>query len=172
MFRRLGLASFFVVAVPVAALAHTGATGAHGWTGLLGRLHPALVHFPVALVLVALVAELIGIARRDGRYADTARFMITAAAWISVPAAITGFIRSGAMTFDATEQSLFAVHRVAGIATPVLVFLCAGLGAGVRRSGQIWELILYRVVLVLAAASAAVAGYYGGEIVFGIFPLW
>jgi len=137
-----------------------------------GRLHPALVHFPVALVIVALVAELMCIARREGRHADTARFMITAAAWISVPAAITGFMRADGMTFDATEQSLFAVHRVAGIATPVLVFLCAGLGAGVRRSGQIWELILYRVVLVLAAASAAVAGYYGGEIVFGGFPLW
>ena len=81
-------------------------------------------------------------------------------------------MRADGMTFDATEQSLFAVHRVVGIATPVLVFLCAGLGAGVRRSGQIWELILYRVVLVLAAASAGAAGYYGGELVFGGFPLW
>jgi hypothetical protein len=112
------------------------------------------------------------IVRRDGRYADSARFMISVAVWMSIPAAITGFVRADAMTFDATEQSRFAVHRVAGIATPVLVFLCAGLGEGVRRSGQIWELILYRVVLVLAAASAAVAGHFGGEIVFGVFRLW
>jgi uncharacterized membrane protein len=137
-----------------------------------GRLHPALVHFPVALVLVALVAEILCITRRDGRYADVARFLIVAAAWMSIPSAITGFIRADATELDAAQQQLFAVHRVAGIATPVLVFLCAGLGEGVRRSGQIWELILYRVVLVLAAASTAVAGFYGGEIVFGRLSPW
>ena len=78
------------------------------------------------------------------------------------------------MTMDASQQHVFAIHRIFGIATPILAFLCAGLAAGVRRSGQIWELMLYRVVLVMTAVSAVVAGFYGGEIVFGagFFPLW
>jgi uncharacterized membrane protein len=143
-----------------------------GWEAVLGRLHPALVHFPVALVLVAALAELFCVLKRDGRYSDAARFMIFTAAWISIPAAITGFLRAGTITFDAAEQSLFAVHRVAGIATPVLVFLCAGLAEGTRRSGQIWEQMLYRVVLALAAIFAGIAGYFGGEMVFGPFPGW
>jgi uncharacterized membrane protein len=168
--RGLGVVAFSVCLMPAMASAHT-ATG-QGWGVFLGRFHPALVHFPVALVLVALVAEGLCIARRDGRYADIARFLILAAAWLSVPAAITGFLRAGSITLDADEQQLFAIHRVAGIATPVLVFLCAGLGEGVRRSGQIWELMLYRVVLVLAAISTLLAGYVGGEIVFGGFSLW
>lgn len=172
MRRFFWLAMIALIWAPASAWAHTVSDGAHGLVAFLGRLHPALVHFPVALVLVALAAEIMCMTRRDGRYADTARFMISVAAWISIPAAITGFIRADAMTFDAAGQSLFAVHRVAGIATPVLVFLCAGLGEGVRRSGQVWELILYRVVLALAAAAAAVAGYFGGEMVFGVFPLW
>jgi len=158
--------------LPSIAYADTVSGTADGWREFLGRLHPVLVHFPVALVLTALFAEILCIARRDGRYNDAATIMITWAAWISVPAAIAGFLRAGTITLDATEQSLFEVHRVAGIATPVLVFLCAGLAAGTRRSGQIWELMLYRVVLVVAAVSAAVAGYYGGEIVFGGFPRW
>jgi uncharacterized membrane protein len=168
--RGLAVVAFSVCLMPAMASAHT-ATG-QGWGVFLGRFHPALVHFPVALVLVALVAEGLCIACRDGRYADIARFLILAAAWLSVPAAITGFLRAGSITLDADEQQLFAIHRVAGIATPVLVFLCAGLGEGVRRSGQIWELMLYRVVLVLAAISTLVAGYVGGEIVFGGFSLW
>jgi uncharacterized membrane protein len=158
--------------VPAFAYAHAVSGDAPAWQAFFGRLHPALVHFPVALVLVALVAEALCIARRDGRYNDVARFMVTAAAWISVPAAVTGFLRADTITLDAREQAWFAVHRVAGIATPVLVFLCAGLAEGTRRSGQIWELMLYRVVLALAAASAAIGGFTGGEIVFGAFPLW
>lgn len=170
MSRNIRLAALACLLVPADVLAHT--TDATGWKAFTGFLHPFLVHFPVALIIVALVAELLCITRREGRYADAARFMITAAAWISIPAALAGFARADTITLTASEQSLFAVHRVAGIATPVLAFLCAGLSEGVRRSGQIWELMLYRVVLVLAVVSAIVAGYYGGELVYGNFPLW
>jgi len=170
MRRMIGM--FLWTCAPAIAYARAVPGDAPHWQVLLGRLHPALVHFPVALALVALVAELLCIARRDGRYNDAARFMITAAAWISLPAAVTGFLRADAVSLDAEEQALFAVHRVAGIVTPILIFLCAGLAEGTRRSGQVWEQILYRLVLVLAAASAAIAGHYGGEIVFGAFRLW
>ncbi|HEX6790317.1 MAG TPA: DUF2231 domain-containing protein [Candidatus Krumholzibacteria bacterium] len=171
MKRAASMAAFALAQAPVLAAAHETQAGG-GAAAILGRLHMALVHFPVALILMAAVAELLCITRRDGRYSDVARFMITAGAWISIPAAATGFFRADTITMNDAEQSLFAIHRVAGIATPVLVFLCAGLAEGVRRSGQIWELFLFRAVLLLAAVSAAVAGYVGGEIVFGIFPLW
>ena len=166
------LAVCAVFSLPAAAWAHTVPTAPQGWEAIVGRFHPALVHFPIALVLVAVVAETLCIARRDGRYADAARFMILVAAWISVPTAITGFIRAESITFDPAEAPLFAVHRVAGIVTPVLIFLCAGLAEGVRRSGQIWELLLYRALLLLSAISTVVAGYFGGEIVFGVFSMW
>ena len=146
----------------------------HGLQDAAGHLHPFLVHFPVALLLVAAVAEALGLIRRDGRCADAARFMVTAAAWLSIPAAVTGFLRADGLTFDAARQSLFAVHRIAGIATPVLAFLAAGLAEGTRRSGQVWEQMLYRIVLLLAAVAAGAAGHYGGQLVFGagFFRLW
>ena len=139
-----------------------------------GTLHPFLVHFPVALILTAAVTEAIAVARRDERLGDAARFMITAAAWLAVPAAVAGFARAGSVTIEPDLQSTFTVHRIAGIAIPVLAFLAAGLAAGVRRSGQIWELFLFRIVLVIAAVAAAIAGHHGGELVYGVnfFPLW
>jgi uncharacterized membrane protein len=145
-----------------------------GWQDWLGRLHPGLVHFPIALIVVALAAEVCCIASREGRFADTARFLVNIAAWVSIPVAATGFLRAGSMTMDAAQHHVFTIHRIFGIATPVLAFLCAGLAAGVRRSGQIWELMFYRVVLVITAVSAVVAGLYGGEMVYGagFFPLW
>lgn len=140
----------------------------------LGRLHPFLVHFPVALILTALAAEAVAVARRDERAGDAARVMITAGAWLSMVAAVAGFARAGAFVVEPQLQTTFVVHRIAGVATPVLAFLAAGLVAGVRRSGQIWELFLYRAVLVLAAVAATIAGHHGGELVHGLdfFPLW
>jgi uncharacterized membrane protein len=139
-----------------------------------GRLHPFLVHFPVALILTAIVTEAIAVARRDERLGDAARWMITAAAWLSIPTAVAGFARAGSVTVEPALQSTFIIHRIAGIATPVLAFLAAGLAAGVRRSGQIWELYLFRIVLVITAVAAAIAGHHGGELVYGtdFFPLW
>lgn len=140
----------------------------------LGRLHPFFVHFPVALILTAFAVEVCAVARRDERLGDAARIMITAAAWCAIPAAVAGFARVGGAHLGPELHATFAVHRIAGIATPVLAFLAAGLVAGVRRSGQIWELFLYRAVLLLAAIAAAVAGHHGGELVYGVgfFPLW
>jgi len=160
--------------LPAVVSAHERAGAPNGWQDWLGRLHPGLVHFPIALIVVALAAEVCCIATREGRFADTARFLVNIAAWVSIPVAATGFLHAGTITMDAAGQHVFAIHRIFGIATPVLAFLCAGLAAGVRRSGQIWELMFYRVVLVMTAVSAVVAGFYGGEIVFGagFFPHW
>ena len=140
----------------------------------LGRMHPFFVHFPVALILTAFVTEATAAARRDERLGDAARVMITVAAWLSIPAAIAGFARAGAVVIEPELQSTFTLHRIAGIATPVLAFLAAGLVSGVRRSGQVWELFLYRAVLLLAAIAAAIAGHHGAELVYGVdfFPLW
>ncbi len=139
-----------------------------------GHLHPLFVHFPVALILTAFFTEAVAVARRDEKWGDAARVMITVAAWASIPAAVAGFARAGTMHIEPDLQATFAVHRIAGVATPVLAFLAAGLVEGVRRSGQIWELFLYRAVLLLAAVAAAVAGHHGGELVYGVgfFPFW
>jgi len=155
------------------AFAATAARPA-GVVDMAGRLHPVLVHFPIALILTAFVAEMIFIARHDERFSTAARVMLHAGAWVGVVAALAGFARADAISMAPDVAHAFAIHRVAGIAAPVLAFLAAALGDGVRKSGQIWELFLYRIVLALAAAGVVVAGYYGGEIVYGagFFCLW
>lgn len=133
----------------------------------LGELHPAIVHFPVALTLTAFVAEMLVLGRKRQWYADAARFMIVAAAATAIPAALAGFAAASAEEIAPALAGAFAVHRVAGLVTPPLAVLAAGLALGTRRSGQVWEQILYRVFLTLAAASAAVAAVAGGWLAHG-----
>lgn len=133
----------------------------------LGHFHPAIVHFPVALLLTALAAEGLFVARKERYYADAALFCATAAAWTAFPAFLVGFAAAAGRSFDPAAQHAFAIHRIAGIVAPMLAFLAAGMGHSTRRSGQVWELYLYRGFLAAAAVAVVVAGYYGGVIVHG-----
>jgi len=137
----------------------------------IGNLHPFLVHFPVALILCAAGAEGAFVARRDTRWGNGARVMILLAAWVSIPAAAAGFAAASGENFTGEMARAFTIHRIAGISTPVLTVLAAGLAEGSRRSGQIWELFLYRAILLLAVISVIVAGVEGGELVHGHEPL-
>jgi len=137
----------------------------------LGDLHPAIVHFPVALVLGAFVAEMLVVTRKQAWYADAARFMILAAAAMGLPAALAGFAAASGVEWAPALERAFAVHRVAGIATPALAVLAAGMGESTRRSGQVWEQLLYRVFLALAALGAVAAGVAGGILAHGPFGL-
>jgi uncharacterized membrane protein len=134
----------------------------------LGRLHPFLVHFPVALILAAAVAEVVYVSRKNRYYADAALFAVTAAAWVAFPAFLVGFAAASGQVFEGDVHRAFAVHRVAGIVTPMLAFLAAGMGHSTRRSGQVWEQMTYRLFLFLAAVSVLVAGAYGGVLVHGV----
>lgn len=133
----------------------------------VGRLHPLLAHFPVALLVTACAAELLYVVKKDRYFGSAALFLATAAAWLSLPTFAVGFAAASGENFAPELARAFAVHRIAGITTPVLAVLAAGMGQSSRRTGQVWEQIVYRVFLVLAAVSVAVAGLNGGELVHG-----
>lgn len=134
----------------------------------LGKLHPALVHFPVALILTACVAEALYMAKRDNYYGTAALFLATAAAWTALPTFAAGFAAASGENFAPELVRAFAVHRIAGITTPALAVLAAGMGHSSRRTGQVWEQMAYRVFLALAAVSVAIAGLNGGRLVHGL----
>ncbi|MCH7549379.1 MAG: hypothetical protein IH969_07590 [Candidatus Krumholzibacteriota bacterium] len=129
--------------------------------------HPFFVHFPVALIVAAALAEVLHVARRNSAFGSAARFMIIVAAWVSLPTALSGFAAGSVEVLSADQERAFAIHRIAGMATPCLIFLCAGLAMSARRTGQIWELMLYRVFLAAAVVTVTIAGIKGGEIVHG-----
>lgn len=137
----------------------------------LGRLHPALVHFPVALVITAGVAEALYVARKERYFADAACFSLTAAAWVSLPAFMVGFAAAAGETFAPELQRTLTLHRIVGVVTPALAVLAAGMAHSARRTGQVWEQMVYRVFLVLAVVSVVLAGALGGQLVHGAVAL-
>lgn len=129
-----------------------------GWTG---RMHPAAVHFPLALFPIAWLALLLGRRRRD--VSDLIRSLIIVAGVTGLGAAALGWIDAGVALTD-TDALLFA-HRWLGTAV--------GLGGALlalyawRRAASVDSRAM-TVGLGLITLALIVQGWLGGAIVHGL----
>lgn len=126
------------------------------WT-VLGRLHVATVHFPIALIVAGVAVDLLNRSGDAGRE-RTARTMISLGALGAVVAAALGWIHAGAEPFGGSLATTVERHRWLGIAAAVLATLAALL----RRSAAV-----RRTLGIGAMATVAIAGHLGGELTYG-----
>jgi uncharacterized membrane protein len=127
----------------------------------LGRLHPIIIHFPLAFFPAALFTALVG--RRRPAFAKPVQFLVVAGGIIAPIAMVLGWF-DGGLIFTDTDPLLRA-HRWLGTAIG-LSALALAIWAWKRpeedrRPGM---------MLGLAAITAAliVQGWYGGAMVHGI----
>lgn len=149
-----------------AGFAMAGEAGAlDAWMNLLGRLHPLMVHFPVALVIVAAIVELWRAARRHEGPSPFALVSVWFAAAFGIAAASSGWANA-AYGGESGSVSLF-LHRWGGVAVAVLVVALAVAGTRASRAGHAAWSGLWRMGLVLCAGLVAAVGHFGGNLVHG-----
>jgi uncharacterized membrane protein len=138
-----------------------------GKAELLGRMHPALVHFPIAWVFLLVILET-GALTRGRDELSLARLPLLVLACLSfVPAAATGFLRSAAMGNDPEIRALLVPHRNLNIAASLacLVALAIRIRAGeYLRANARW---MYLLLVAGAGLLLVLAGHLGGKMVFG-----
>lgn len=127
----------------------------------LGRLHPVIVHFPIAFFPAALFAAIIG--RRRPAFAAPVQFLVIAGGTIAPIAALLGWFDGG---FDpATDDWLLQFHRWLGTAVGL-----AALGLGIwawRRPDSNCSTGMI-VSLAITTAAIVVQGWFGGAMVHGV----
>ncbi len=130
----------------------------------IGRLHPLLVHFPIALVLAAAAAELAVIATTRQAWRTVAVANIRAAAALGVLTAITGWLFAASQLAEAGPPLEW--HRWVGVAGTAgaigAAFLSWRLHVLSRRSA-----FVYRFTLFVTALLVAITGHLGGALVWG-----
>lgn len=154
-----------------AAVAHRGAQGSDAEPASLflwpGRLHPMLVHFPVALFAAAALAELLFARTGHDPFHHVVRFCVWLAALGAALAVPTGwlFARAGA----SEPGWILETHRWTGVGSLTLSVVVVWLVERAERGAGRTAL---RVALVVQLALVAVTGFLGGSLLYGIDHLW
>jgi uncharacterized membrane protein len=131
---------------------------------IIGKLHPLLLHFPIALVIAAAAVELVAVLTRRAWWRAFAVASLRAGAATAAITAVTGWAL--AATPVAEPSHLLEWHRWAGVsaaaAAAAAALVAPRLGAASARSVS-----LYQVLLFAAAALVGAAGHLGGALVWG-----
>ena len=127
----------------------------------LGRWHTLIVHFPIALLTVALLLEVWSMIQRKPAVASATRVLIAMGALGAVAAAGLGWL---AMGFDFTlDDWVHRSHRIVGTIIPVLA-LATWWARERYASGEGWRgRAGYRALLLLTGVAVSVNGFLGGS---------
>lgn len=140
------------------------------WIKWIGNFHPIALHFPIALIIMTVIAELLGMKSRSPIFIQAARFMIIAAAITALPTALLGLAYGYEVSYDETLSLIFWWHRFLGLSTAILAFVTVCF-----KELQLRKKIgvtAYAISLSLLAILVTATGYLGGEMTFGLFHLF
>lgn len=139
----------------------------------VGRMHPILVHFPIALVMLAAAVELVRSLRRQRGLSAATPLLVQVAAASGVVAAVTGWLIAANERGGDDSPELFG-HRWLGTVAAVLLVALAWRVSAVaarRPDGAAVGLGLglgsVRLQTVALAGLVGFASHLGGEMVYG-----
>ncbi|CUI17687.1 hypothetical protein PNK_2083 [Candidatus Protochlamydia naegleriophila] len=143
--------------------------GLIGWILWLGHLHLVFLHFPIALIIMTVVAEILFFWHDSFLFDHAARFMITAAAILAPITALFGFALGFGQFYEGSMNDIYAWHRYFGVVTAILALWAATLREHYAR-GKSESLKSYYTCLFFAFLVVNLTGLFGGILAFG-FPL-
>ena len=123
----------------------------------LGRLHPLVVHFPVSLLCVALLLQVIDWRRKSAELNAGIKVLLWIGAISSVFAVALGLVLSNVEEYGGDTV---VIHQWSGIATMLLAGLAIFALSTQRK-------LLYQATLILSTLGVAVAGHFGAMLTHG-----
>ena len=125
----------------------------------IGRFHPLLIHFPIALFLLVPILELAGRNARLAYLRLSVNFVLTLATLAATTAAILGWClaRSGGYS-----GRLITQHMWGGVLLSFVCWICWL----IRRRMRQFD-VIYAIALTLGIGLVAWTGYRGGQLSLG-----
>jgi len=135
---------------------------------IFGRLHPALVHFPIAWIVLLLLLECMHLKREtkiNYLFLNVLPWLVVAS---FIPALISGFLRFDELPQEQDFVGPASIHRNLMLATflSLVLSLVCRFFTQKKRNKLFWQ-YCYLGLLVLAVVLGTLGGHEGGELVYG-----
>ena len=127
-------------------------------TEFIGRLHPALVHLPIGILLIALLLIWLSGKKKYNISPETINFVLLIGAISAVVACITGYLLSLSDDYD---QSLVSWHMWMGISVAFASFLLY-----IKIVNRQMDLT-YKIISIALLILIFITGHLGGQITRG-----
>ncbi len=136
----------------------------------VGKFHPIAVHFPIAMIVAAVVAELLGCFPSTGKglFLNASRFAIFAGALGGIAAVLLGWATGASAHYPPEFSLTFNLHRWMGTSTSLAIVVCAVLCELSYRRDNAALRTGYRVALGVSVVLVCLTGYLGGTLVYGL----
>jgi uncharacterized membrane protein len=143
-------------------LASVAASDKSPWIGFLGKLHPGIVHFPIALLSVAAFFEVLQILKKKPEPMGGTLPLVWLAALNAVLASLFGWALE---EYEGVEGATFNLHKWIGLGATGVAVVAALLSLKAKSSSG--ALLGLRISVILGSCLVLATGYFGGDLVFG-----
>jgi len=147
---------------------HTETASTFRLIPFIGKLHPIAVHLPIALFLVAALAELLFLFSGVPLFRSAARFNLLVAVPATVASILPGLAAATGTTYPPDYARVLFFHKALGISVLVLGTVSATFSELVSRRKEKASVAIYRIALFLTALLVGIAGHLGGLLVYGL----
>lgn len=139
------------------------------------EFHPAIVHFPIALLSIAALFAVISLFRKKDFFKEVAFWNLLLGVIGAIAAVLTGLIEEQNLAHNEEVHKILVKHKFTGFGILILSFaLLTWLWVRKNKFGKN-EYILWVLFLVLGTAMIFYQGYLGGRMVFehgaGVKPM-
>jgi uncharacterized membrane protein len=135
----------------------------------VGKLHVVIVHFPIALSLSALLADIVWIAARKEFFRSAGMYCLLLAALSVIPVAFTGdqLLDSMQQGLSGDTLSMAQTHKTLALISLTLIILAVIVRIYRQNNLQKGWLGFYFGLMVLIGGFISATGHYGGMLAFG-----
>ncbi|MBI2844368.1 MAG: DUF2231 domain-containing protein [Armatimonadetes bacterium] len=130
------------------------------------ELHSGLVHFPIALMVIGAIFEVLGRILKRNALSSSAHYVIVSAALIGLATAGSGLLAASQVQNPEVRETL-GLHRLLGLGVVGIAIVLSGLRLSARNVFGGVVATTYLVLLLGGAGLAVGTGWLGGKISHG-----
>jgi uncharacterized membrane protein len=132
------------------------------------HLHPMIVHFPIALIIIGFLSDLAGAVTKRQFFTNAGLYLITLGSLGSIAAYLSGDMAGDGVTETGALGTALEIHEGAATLALWTMIVLASLRITLALTKKMTGWRQWAMVALLAVGVGTIArtGYYGGELVY------